>query len=300
MEPSKSELPLWKVWWLAARPKTLPAAAAPVIVGMALAWHQGVFHLGAALAALLGALLLQIGANFSNDALDFQHGADTHERLGPLRVTQAGLLSPETVMRGTWVVFGLAALCGLYLIARAGWPILIIGLASILTALAYTGGPYPLGYHGWGEVFVFLFFGPVAVVGTYYVQALAYHPLAGIGSVPVGLLATAILVVNNYRDLETDRAAGKHTIAVRLGERGAQIEYLMLLAMAYLIPLYLWLSERTDAGVMLTWLTLPLTIPLIRAMFREKGRVLNQTLAGTARLELLFSLAFAAGLLFRA
>ncbi len=296
MNTTQPDLPLWKIWWLAARPKTLPAAMAPVVVGMALAWHEHAFHAGAALAALLGALLLQIGANFSNDALDYQRGADTHERLGPLRVTQAGLLSPQQVMRGTWVVFGLAALCGLYLIARAGWPILVIGLASILAALAYTGGPYPLGYHGWGEAFVFLFFGPVAVVGTYYVQALDYHPLAGIAALPVGLLATAILVVNNYRDLETDRAAGKHTLAVRLGPRGAQIEYLLLLLGAYLTPLYLWWSGRTNAGVLLTWLTLPLSLPLFRAMFRERGRILNRTLAGTARLELLFSLAFALGL----
>ncbi len=280
---------------MASRPKTLPAAAAPVIVGTAVAFSEGRFSPGPALAALLGALLLQVGANLANDVFDYKKGADTVARLGPVRVTQAGLLAPGQVLAGMWLTFGLAALAGLYLFAVGGWPILAIGLLSIAAAIAYTGGPFPLGYYGLGDLFVFIFFGLVAVGGTYYVQAGTVSPAVLGAAVPVGLLATAILVVNNLRDIETDRAAGKRTMAVRLGTRGAQAEYLLLLAGAYAAPLLLALAGQASPWIMLAWLSGLLLPPLLRLIFREKGRPLNQALAATARLELVYSILLAAG-----
>lgn len=284
-------------WMLAARPKTLPAAAAPVVVGTAVAISEGVFSFWPALAALLGALLIQIATNFANDVFDYKKGADTTERLGPLRVTQAGLLSPGQVMAGMWLTFGLAAVIGLYLVFVGGWPIVVIGLLSILAGIAYTGGPFPLGYNGLGDLFVFIFFGLVAVCGTYYVQALTVSAAAVWTAIPLGFLATAILVVNNLRDIDTDRAAGKKTMAVRLGRRGAQMEYLLLAGGSYLAPLLMALLGVSSAWVLLSWLSLPLLRPLLHLIFKQKGRPLNQALAGTARLELVFSLLLALGLI---
>ena len=282
---------------MASRPKTLPAALAPVLVGMALAYADGGFRWLPALAAAAGALLLQIGANFANDYFDFFKGADTHERLGPTRVTASGLIGPGALRWGMVVVFGLAALVGLYLIYVGGWPILAIGVASILGALLYTGGPFPFGYHGLGDLFVFIFFGLVAVGGTYYVQTLTITPLVLLAATPVGALITNILVVNNYRDIETDAKAGKRTLAVMMGRRGARMEYLLLLIVAYLVPLWLWLGFGWSAWVMLPWLTLPLAVPLTRAVFTSTdGPTLNVTLAGTARLSLFFGLLFALGI----
>lgn len=296
---TKPEEPLSpaQVWILAARPKTLPAAAAPVIAASAAAFYEGVFSLGPALAALLGALLLQIGANFANDVFDYGKGADTEERLGPLRVTQAGLLRPEQVKAGMWVTFALAALIGLYLIAVAGWPVVVIGLASILAAIAYTGGPYPLGYNGLGEVFVFLFFGVAAVCGTYFVQAGTVSALAGWTSVPMGLLIVNILVVNNLRDIATDRAAGKRTVAVRIGAEGARWEFAGCLALSYLVPLVVIVLGLAPAWVLLSWLSLPLAAGLVRKVWALSGRPLNQVLAGSGRLALVFSLLYGLGLL---
>jgi 1,4-dihydroxy-2-naphthoate polyprenyltransferase len=294
IEPQPSKL---QIWLLAARPKTLPAAAVPVMVGTAVALSEEVFRFGPALAALLGALLIQIGTNFANDVFDYKKGADTGERLGPMRVTQAGLLAPGQVLAGMWLTFGLAALIGLYLITVGGWPILVVGLLSILSGIAYTGGPFPLGYHGLGDLFVFIFFGLVAVGGTYYVQAGAVSPAAYGAAVPVGLLATAILVVNNLRDIETDRAAGKKTLAVRFGARGAQGEYLLLLGVAYAVPILMPLLGLATPWVLLAWLSLPFVIPLVNLIFTEKGRPLNKALAGTARLELLYGLLFSVGLI---
>jgi len=292
-----SSLSPLQVWTLAARPKTLPAAAAPVIAGSAVAFYEGVFRPGPALAALLGALLIQIGANFANDVFDYQKGADTRERLGPVRVTQAGLLPPERVMLGMWAVFGLATLIGVYLVIVAGWPVVLIGLFSILAGIAYTGGPYPLGYHGLGDVFVFVFFGLVAVAGTYFVQAGAVSPLAVWASIPIGLLATAILVVNNLRDIETDARAGKRTLAVRLGKRGAQWEYALLVAGAFLSPLVMWVLGLAPVWVLLAWLS-GLRLPgLLRLIFIQSGRPLNAALAGTGRLELEFAVLFSIGLI---
>lgn len=287
-----------QVWWLAIRPRTLPAAAAPVIVGSALAFHDGAFQFFPALAALLGALLLQIGANLANDVFDFKKGADTHERLGPPRVTALGLLSPNQVLIGMSTAFALAALIGLYLVLIGGWVILLIGLCSILCAIAYTGGPFPLGYNGLGEVFVLLFFGFAAVCGTYYVQAGTVTPIVWISAIPVGALAMAILVVNNLRDIDTDRAAGKKTLAVRFGASAARGEYILFLGLAYLTPVLLAIIDRDSVWTLLTWLSIPLALPLVNRVRNEHGRALNIALAGTARLEIVYAILFASGLIF--
>ncbi len=286
-----------RAWILAARPKTLPAAVVPVVVGSALALADGVFVLPAALAALLVALLLQIGANLANDVFDFRSGADTAERLGPTRVTQSGLIAPERVLAGTIAVVALAAACGLYLVWRGGWPILALGLLAIAATFAYTAGPLPLGYNGLGEVFVLLFFGVVAVAGTYYVQARELTPLALALSLPVGGPVTAILVVNNLRDLETDRAAGKRTLAVRLGRRATRREYAALVTLPYLILPILWLAGLLSAWWWLPWLSLPLAAALIRRVYRDSGAALNASLARTAQLHLLFGFLLAISLL---
>ena len=225
-------MPAWKVWVLAARPRTLPAALVPVIVGTAIAYLEGHAAWLPACLALWGATWIQIGTNFANDYFDARKGADTADRLGPTRVTQAGLASPRAVLAATAIAFGLAALGGLGLVAIAGWPIVAIGVLSILSGLAYTGGPFPLGYHGLGDLFVFLFFGLVAVTGTVFVQAHTVSPLAWGLSIPVGLLATAIIVVNNLRDAPTDVRAHKRTLAVRFGTRFARVEYTLLVALA--------------------------------------------------------------------
>ena len=260
-----------------------------MVVGTALALREGVFAPGPALASLLVALLLQIAANFANDVFDFHRGADTAERLGPTRVVQSGLITSRQVYGATIATIALAALVGFYLVLRGGVPLLLIGLAAIVAALAYTGGPFPLGYNGLGEVFVLIFFGFVAVVGTYFVQALQVSPLAFAVAVPVGALVTAILVVNNLRDLETDRAAGKRTLAVRFGRAATQGEYAVLVAIAYAMSPLLWLVGGLAPWVLLPWLTVPLAARLIRETRTTTGRALNKTLGGTGQLELFYS-----------
>lgn len=280
---------------MAARPRTLPAAAAPVLVGAALAWRDGGFHLPAALACLLISLLLQIGANFANDLFDHERGADPPERLGPTRVTSTGLLTPGQVRLGMLAVFGLAALLGLYLSLRAGWPVIALGLAAILAALAYTGGPRPYGYNALGDLFVFLFFGLAAVCGTYYTQALRLTPAVWLAAVPAGLLIVNILVVNNVRDIPTDSATGKRTLAVRLGRRGAEREYLLCLLLAYAVPPLGWALGLLPWSGLLAWLSIPLAVQQYREFTHTEGRALNKTLAGTARLALVYALLFALG-----
>ncbi len=284
-----------RAWIMASRPRTLPAAVAPVVVGTALAIHDAAFRPLAAVVALVAALLIQIGSNFANDLGDYLRGADARDRVGPLRVTTAGLLTPREVQAGMLVVFGLAALCGLYLIILGGWPILLVGIFSIVAAMLYTIGPAPFGYYGLGDLATFIFFGLVAVGGTYYVQRGALTPAVWLGGVAMGCLVTAILVVNNVRDADTDRAAGKRTLAVLLGRRGARIEYLLLLAVAYAVPLILWLACGYGVGVMLAWLTLPLAYRQARAVFIVLGPALNKTLAGTAQLAVAYALALAVG-----
>jgi 1,4-dihydroxy-2-naphthoate polyprenyltransferase len=294
--PSKL-LPLWQVWWLAARPRTLPAATSGVITGTALALRDGHFRPLAALAALGVALLLQIGSNLANDVFDFERGADTAERRGPLRVTQAGLLSPRQVKAGMAVVFAAAAALGLYLAWQSSWSVIWVGAAAIVAAIAYTGGPFPLGYYGLGDVFVFIFFGLAAVAGTYYVQAVSISPAAWGMSVPIGLLVTDILVVNNLRDIDTDRAAGKHTMAVWLGERGTQVQYLVCLGAAYLaLPVLIGL-KLLPVWSMLAWGSLLAAWPVVQLVLKQRGRVLNAALAGTGQVTLLYSLLFLAGVL---
>ena len=286
-----------QIWWMAIRPKTLPAAASGVVMGSALAWMDGSFQLLPALAALGVALLLQIGSNVANDVFDFERGADTSERQGPLRVTQAGLLTPAQVKRGMWIIFGLAAMCGLYLAFLRGWVVIWIGLAAILSAIAYTGGPFPLGYYGLGDLFVFIFFGVAAVAGTYFVQVGSVNAAAWWLSVPVGLIITAILVVNNLRDIENDRKAGKRTLAVRLGEGGTRIEYLLCMVVAYLIIPVVAALGLIPWMELLTWLSLPLAWKTWRVVATQSGRPLNAALAGTGQVALLFSLLFLVGIL---
>lgn len=286
-----------RAWLLATRPKTLPAAIVPPLVGSALALADSVFATGAALAAFLVSLLLQIGANLANDVFDFRRGADTPNRLGPTRVTQSGLIAPERVLAATVGVVAAAVVPGLYLVLRGGWPILTLGLLAIVATFAYTGGPFPLGYNGLGEVFVLLFFGVVAVAGTYYVQAGTLTGFALAASLPVGCLVTAILVVNNLRDLEGDRAAGKRTLAVRFGRRATQAEYAGLVAVPYLLLPLFWLVGSLSPWWWLPWLTLPLAVVLVRRVYAETGAALNGVLAGTARLHLLFGALFATSIL---
>ncbi|NLI91295.1 MAG: 1,4-dihydroxy-2-naphthoate polyprenyltransferase [Peptococcaceae bacterium] len=296
-ESNSQHLSIFKIWYLAIRPKTLPAAAGPVIVGLSLALGDGFFQFGPAFSALLAALLLQIGSNLANDVYDFKKGTDTKERVGPMRVTQAGLLSPKQVMRGMIFVFALSALVGLYLIFVGGWPILIVGICAIICAVAYTAGPYPLGYKGVADIFVFAFFGPAAVCGTYYLQSGNVNTLAWWASIPPGLLVTAILVVNNLRDIDTDRKAGKKTLAVRFGQGFAQGQYLMLVLVSYLIPLIMYVQGISSFSILLPWISLPLLIPRIKEIFTKKGVPLNATLAGTAKLGLIFCILFAIGFL---
>lgn len=286
-----------RAWALAARPKTLPAAAAPVLVGTAIAWQARGFSAGPAVAALVGALLLQVGSNFANDVYDYEKGADTDARLGPLRVTQAGLLSGRDVKRGIWVVFGLATLVGVYLTFVAGWPVVVIGLASIAAAIAYTGGPLPFGYHGLGDLFVLLFFGFVAVCGTAFVQMGEVPRAAWPAGLMEGFLATAILVVNNVRDHETDRLAGKRTIPAMFGRAVGVAEYGILLVGAYVIAWWMVWGQQVSAWSLLVFLTFPIAVVLIVHLRKYRGPVLNQTLSRTAKLLFVFSVLFSVGIL---
>ncbi len=283
-------------WWLAIRPATLTASAAPVFVGTGAAWADGVFAPGPAIAALVGASLLQVGANFANDVFDFERGADTEHRLGPQRATQQGWITAAQMKRAMWLAFAGALLTGLYLTAVAGWPVMALGLLSIAAAYLYTGGPKPYGYLGLGDLSVFVFFGFGAVAGTYFVQAQDVSRLVLWSAVPIGALATAILVVNNLRDIETDARAGKLTLAVRLGDAATRRYFLLLLATAYLVPPYLWLRGLAGPWVLLPWLSLPLGLRLARRMRHERGLALNGCLVQTARLEVVFGLLFAVGL----
>jgi 1,4-dihydroxy-2-naphthoate octaprenyltransferase len=276
----------------------LPAAVAPVLVGTALAGFAGVFHPLRFIAALLGAIFIQVGTNLSNDYSDARRGADTEDRLGPVRVTAGGLVPPRQVLIATYVSFGLAVLAGVYLIVVAGWQLLLVGAASILAGVAYTGGPRPYGYEGLGELFVFLFFGVVAVAGSFFVQIRHLHWEAFALAVPVGLLAAAILVVNNFRDTDTDRRAGKRTLAVRLGRQRTRDVYAGIVYLAYVLVPVTWLFGPLTAWVLLPWLTLPVAAPLVRTVRNHTdGPSLNGALAQTGVLQLAFCMLLSAGLL---
>jgi 1,4-dihydroxy-2-naphthoate polyprenyltransferase len=286
-----------RIWIMASRPRTLPAAVAPVLVGTALAIQDGDFDPFAFIFALLGALFIQVGTNLSNDYSDARRGADTEDRLGPVRVTAGGLVPPRQVLVATYVSFGLAVLCGVYLIVVAGWVLLAIGAASILAGVLYTGGPRPYGYEGLGELFVFLFFGVVAVTGSYYVQTQDLPWEAFVLAVPVGLNASAILVVNNVRDLETDRRAGKRTLAVRLGRARTRHLYVAMLALAYVTALVPWIAGPLSAWLTLCWLSLPLAARAVKIVrMRVDGPSLNVALAATGMLQLVFCVLLAAGI----
>lgn len=287
-----------RIWLMAARPRTLPAAIAPVLVGTALAGFQHIFHPLRLLAALLGAIFIQVGTNLSNDYSDARRGADTEDRLGPVRVTAGGLVPPRQVLVATYVSFGLAVLAGAYLIAVAGWELLLVGAASILAGVLYTGGPRPYGYEGLGEVFVFLFFGIVAVAGSYFVQVKHLEWEAFALAVPVGLLAAAILVVNNFRDIESDRRAGKRTLAVRLGRARTRMMFAAVVYLAFVLTPVTWAAGPMRAWVMLPWLSLPLAAAVVRTVRNQTdGPSLNQALGRSGMLQLTFCVLLSAGLL---
>jgi 1,4-dihydroxy-2-naphthoate octaprenyltransferase len=286
-----------RLWLVAARPRTLPAAVAPVLVGTSLAIGEDRLRPLALACALIGSIFIQIGTNLSNDYSDARRGADTEDRLGPVRVTAGGLMPPRQVLIGTWIAFAIAVAAGGYLIAIAGWQLLLVGAASILAGVLYTGGPRPYGYEGLGELFVFLFFGVVAVVGSYFVQTEHLRWEAFALSVPVGLLAAAILLVNNIRDADTDRRAGKRTLAVRLGRGGARTLFVACLAGAFLTVPIVAAFGRVSPLILLALLAAPVAVPLARVVLtRTDGPSLNGALARTGMVLALFSALLSAGL----
>jgi 1,4-dihydroxy-2-naphthoate octaprenyltransferase len=287
-----------RIWLMAARVRTLPAAVAPVLVGTALAGYLHVFHPLRFLAALIGAMFIQIGTNLSNDYSDARRGADTEDRLGPVRVTAGGLVPPRQVLIATYLTFGIAVLAGVYLIVVAGWQLLLVGAASILAGVLYTGGPRPYGYEGLGELFVFLFFGIVAVAGSYFVQLKHLSWEAFALAVPVGLIAAGLLMVNNVRDIDTDRRANKRTLAVRIGRPRARILFAATIYLAYLLTPVTWIFGPLKPWLFLPWLTLPLAARVVRVVRNHTdGASLNGALAQTGLLQLIFCTLLAAGLL---
>jgi 1,4-dihydroxy-2-naphthoate polyprenyltransferase len=287
----------WRIWWLAARPRTLPASIVPVIVGGALGAQSGQFQVLPFLSALLASLLIQIGTNYANDLFDYLKGAD-RQRQGPTRVVQSGLVTPQQMRNTVILVFGSAALLGVYLSVVGGWPIALIGLLSILAGIGYTGGPYPLAYHGLGDLFAFLFFGVIAVNGTAYVFTHEFTPFSFVTSLPVALLVTAIIIVNNLRDIPTDTQAGKRTLAVLIGDRNTRREYTLCVLGAYLFPIGLAALTGSIGWWWLPFLTLPRAIQLVRTVLQGQiGPALNQTLGQTAQLHLWFGVALALSIL---
>ena len=288
-----------RAWLLAVRPKTLSAAVTPVFVGTGLAAAGGAFRLAPAAAVLVGALLIQIGTNLANDYYDFVRGGDTEDRVGPVRVTQAGLIAPGQVWRGMVVALVAALVVGVYLVSVGGWPIVWIGLASLLCAVAYTGGPYPLAYHGLGDVFVFVFFGLIAVGGTYWVQALALPGEVLVAGAGVGALNTAILVANNVRDLETDEATGKRTLAVRIGRAATRAEYVLLMVLGFMVPVLGVAVYGWPRLALLPLLAGFVSVrPVTVVMTQSDASALVPALPGTARVVAVYGLLFGFGLAF--
>lgn len=284
-----------KFWILAARPKTLPAAFVPVIVGSSLAFAEGKLELLSSLVALCCALLIQIGTNFTNDLYDYLKGADTEKRIGPKRALSAGWVTPSQMKFAIILTFLLCFALGLYLVSKAGIIILIIGLLSITAGLAYTAGPFPLAYNGLGDLFVLLFFGFVGTMGTYYVHTNSLTVVAALASVPVGALITNILVVNNYRDIEQDRMAGKFTLVVLMGKTFARYEYLFLIIASFLVPLIIIINYGGSFWLFLPYLSLPFAYKLVVMMFNLEGEKLNKTLELSAKFSALFGFLFALG-----
>ncbi len=295
MQNSKKQLSQFQVWMLASRPKTLLAAFVPVIVGSSLAIAENKFKLLASVVALICALLIQVGTNLANDLYDYLKGADNKNRIGPLRVLNAGLVTPQKMKIVVFLVFSFTFLLGLYLVYHCGVIILIIGIVSILAGLAYTTGPFPLAYNGLGDIFVFIFFGVVGTVGTYLVNTNQISEISFIASIPVGALITNILVVNNYRDIEQDKLVGKNTLAVKLGKSFSRYEYLILTGISFFVPLLIYRFYSVSEWIFLPYLTLPIAYKLILMLFQYEGSALNKVLELTAKLSALFGLLFSIG-----
>jgi len=296
---TRTPLSRFRVWVAAARPPTLSAAVVPVLVGTAAVHPRHPFQPAPFVLALLAALLIQIGTNFVNDYYDYRKGADSGTRLGPVRGLQSGLITPAQLKLAIFLTFGAALVIGLYLVVTHGLPILLIGVASILAGVGYTAGPWPLAYIGLGDLFVFIFFGLVGVIGSAYLQINAGSATAAAAAVPVGLLCTAILVVNNLRDVETDRAAGKRTLAVFFGTKAVKAEFIFCLAVAYISPLIMHLRGAVPTAIWwLPWLTAPLAVLLLRTVLTSRdGPALNVALRDTGQLHLLFGVLFAGSFL---
>lgn len=292
MQPSKVS-----IWIEAARPKTLAAAWIPVLIGAALAWNDQLFRLDTTLVALFCALAIQIGTNFANDYFDFIKGADTDDRVGFTRATATGLISSKTMLKATILMMGIAFLAGLYLVWVGGWIVLLIGILSLLFGILYTGGPFPLGYNGLGDLFVFIFFGFVAVMGTYYVNALEWSALSFWASIPVGALCVNILVVNNLRDIHQDRVAGKRTLGVLFGEKALKAEYVFMIVLSIPTLFYFYFLDSFSGWVFLPLLSMPLyLITTFDVLFHEDKSELNNTLEKTAQAMVLFGALFAVGI----
>ena len=285
-----------KSWIIASRPKTLLAAVVPVMVGSAVAFNENKLVIIYSLVALLCSVLIQIGTNYANDLYDFINGADNEKRKGPRRVLATGLISIKEMKIGVFLTFGLSFLFGLYLVYEGGMVILVIGILSILAGLAYTAGPFPLAYNGLGDVFVFMFFGIVGTVGTYYLHTKDLTLVSFIASVPVGALITNILVVNNYRDIEEDKAAGKNTLAVKFGKTFTRYQFISLTIISFLIPAVLYAFFNYSILIFLPYLTFPAAYKIIVMLHRLDGMELNKTLELAARLSALFGILFSIGL----
>ncbi len=295
MKSNSQQVTQWQIWLLAARPKTLWAGITPVLMGGAMAFDASKFHVLAFSAALAGSVFIQIGTNFANDLFDYLKQTDTRDRIGPMRVTQAGLVSPKKMKSAILIVFGLAILIGLYLVIRGGFPVLVIGILSILFGILYTAGPYPLGYTGWADVFVLVFFGPVAVAGTYYVNALELNKMAIVAGISAGMISTAILTVNNLRDYDTDKKSGKRSLAVRFGKKFAKIEYLILLIGALFFPIFLSITDPVHSPVLISLLSIFVMVPSLKKVFLIEGPELNLVLAQTGKALALFGILFSIG-----
>lgn len=284
-------------WFLASRPKTLLAALVPVLVGSAIAVNDGTFAPLAAFIALICAILLQVGSNFVNDLYDFLAGSDKPDRVGPTRVLASGIISAKEMKVGIFLVFLTSFILGMYLVFLGGWLILLIGVISILSAFAYTAGPFPLSYNGLGDIFVFLFFGLIGTVGTYFVQSGSITALSLWASIPVGALITNILVVNNYRDIEEDKSNGKYTLAVKYGHRFTRFQYIGFMIVSYLILFVVYYTFKQSWVVFLPLLSLPIAIRLMWMIYKYKGTALNKTLELTAKLSAIYGILFAVGII---
>jgi 1,4-dihydroxy-2-naphthoate octaprenyltransferase len=295
-ETASHQISFFKVWLLAARPKTLPAGSVPVVVAGALAYDAGKFHLWSWLAALFGSVMIQIGTNYANDLFDFKKNTDRSDRIGPTRVTQAGLATPRQTAAATAIAFSLATIAGIYLIYRGGLPIVIIGAASILFGILYTAGPLALGYIGLADLFVLIFFGPVALGGAYYVQTLEISLPIILAGIPFGFISTAILTVNNLRDIDSDRRSGKKSLAVRFGQPFARCEYAVMLIAAAIVPVIMAVIHMHNLYILLPCAYLLFAVPAIRTVFAQTdGETLNRALASTGRLLIIYGLLFGIG-----